>query len=1041
VLIVVDAWRFDFVDPAAPPSAATGHMPRLAARLRSAGDAAGLFPFVADPPTVTMQRLKALLTGSLPTFFDAAADLASPVLQEDNLLSQLKQHARRGERLFFGDDTWMSLAPAGAFTRAVPYESFNVRDLHMVDTGVAAHLLPAVGATNWTVIVAHFLGVDHVGHTFNSPAAPAMAAKLAELDDVLDRVLAAAPDDSLVAVLGDHGMTDGGAHGGVSDDETRAALLLYAPQGGLLAPIPPPPATHRPAVAQLDLVPTLALLLGLPIPYGSLGRVIPDVLHVHPAHAPPSRDAAAACESVHAAAAAAVNARQLARYVHTYRAAGLGAAGLDDDAEGGRAGAALDAALAAWTALVDLAVIEHGLTIPRTAGACSCDTPTRHVLRGNSSSAPSSPLPRRCAEVALADAVCSSQAPHSPASAATLAREAAAVRGALHAAMGDVAAMFRRMWVQFDERAMAWGLALVAAGVVVLVITALDGIDRGLTAPDALPPRPRWRLCCGSTVAGLACQLVAQPAPTLRALSLFASLVAGTAGATVMSPATLPPSASALEWCAPLAVRDLLVPVRLPFLLPPGVGGPLGALAAWAGAVATSAWRQRQRGGCRSSNSVVAAAAAPLSLPALLGVVVLVRRVDTVFASSFIVNEAPVAAFFASVALVLLGMSAARAHLSPTGRGGGGGGGSGWGIATTLAAGLVAIRITTPGVGAAWPFPGGADAPWSLHAPHMLTAVSVAVFVAAPAALAWLPTSTATARAVAALHGGLNAAVAAYWFAMAGSGAAADGTAVALRLWLPRAVFGVSLAAAVGAVTAPLRLVARSDTPPQLAVALHPVLACARLAAPSLHLLLGPASQYALPAAGVAVWSIAVLQRYAARSLGSAAPSPQPCWSTATALLRSDAWLPALAAAWVADHFYFATGHASRFSALAVTAGYVGWDDFAPARAVGAVAVNTLGVHAGVAAAVAGLAPPSCAAATGGVGIAALIAVPHVLVAAASAAMSCVSRRHLMVWALFAPRFVYATAVGAVSAACAAAAASCCCPRRRHDDARRPHPD
>lgn len=36
-------------------------------------------------------------------------------------------------------------------------------------------------------------------------------------------------NDTLLVVLGDHGMTDNGDHGGESEKETDAALFLYSP--------------------------------------------------------------------------------------------------------------------------------------------------------------------------------------------------------------------------------------------------------------------------------------------------------------------------------------------------------------------------------------------------------------------------------------------------------------------------------------------------------------------------------------------------------------------------------------------------------------------------------------------------------------------------------------------------------------------------------------------------------------------------------------------------------------------------------------------
>ena len=57
--------------------------------------------FVSDPPTVTMQRIKGLTTGSLPTFIDFKDNLQSDSIQEDNILHQLKQANKKS--LFVGD--------------------------------------------------------------------------------------------------------------------------------------------------------------------------------------------------------------------------------------------------------------------------------------------------------------------------------------------------------------------------------------------------------------------------------------------------------------------------------------------------------------------------------------------------------------------------------------------------------------------------------------------------------------------------------------------------------------------------------------------------------------------------------------------------------------------------------------------------------------------------------------------------------------------------------------------------------------------------
>ena len=74
-------------------------------------------------------------------------------------------------------------------------------------------------------------------------------------------------------------MTETGDHGGDTSDEIHAALFLYSPNP--IFPLVIPPNLEAPlisdSVSQKNIVPTLSLLLGLPIPYSNLGSIIPDL--------------------------------------------------------------------------------------------------------------------------------------------------------------------------------------------------------------------------------------------------------------------------------------------------------------------------------------------------------------------------------------------------------------------------------------------------------------------------------------------------------------------------------------------------------------------------------------------------------------------------------------------------------------------------------------------------------------------------------------------------------------------------------------------
>ncbi|KPV78094.1 uncharacterized protein RHOBADRAFT_50606 [Rhodotorula graminis WP1] len=338
VFLVVDALRADFVLPVAEPAAANefyaNHIP-LAGRLTDAQPTQSfLAHFIADAPTTTLQRIKGMTTGSLPTFIDAGSNFAGEQADEDNWLWQAK---RAGKRIALaGDETWLNVFPRGGKSSVwaeglvYPYDSFDVEDLDTVDRGVREHLLELLDEPRqreWDIVVAHGLGLDHAGHRFGAEHRETTR-KLRETEQLLRDVVERLGDNTLLVVVGDHGMTDRGDHGGDSRDEVDAALWVYSKtplidaawfEHALDSPSHPAASLRASAsasvdladrfelawpekglagstrsVSQIDLVPTLSLLLGLPIPFGNLGLPIPELFYrtselpVAPAPASPS---------------------------------------------------------------------------------------------------------------------------------------------------------------------------------------------------------------------------------------------------------------------------------------------------------------------------------------------------------------------------------------------------------------------------------------------------------------------------------------------------------------------------------------------------------------------------------------------------------------------------------------------------------------------------------------------------------------------------------------------------------------------------------
>ncbi|CAI4230158.1 unnamed protein product [Auanema sp. JU1783] len=262
-LLMVDALRYDFLEPSNLTSSYRGHMKNVE-RLLSNG--ASIASMMADPPTTTLQRVKAITTGTLPTFIEAGSNFSpdAPIL-EDNWLTQAKSLDR--QTFFYGDDTWVSLFP-NTFTKSRGFPSFNINDLYTVDDNVRALVRTQLKSQEkMDLIVAHILGVDHCGHK-HGPLHFQMSHVLKKTDDFIMELASSLNNDDLLIVLGDHGMTMTGDHGGDSVDEVRAGMMVYSPGKKI---------ELRSTYQQIDIVPTISLLLGLPIPYSNLGTVIEEL--------------------------------------------------------------------------------------------------------------------------------------------------------------------------------------------------------------------------------------------------------------------------------------------------------------------------------------------------------------------------------------------------------------------------------------------------------------------------------------------------------------------------------------------------------------------------------------------------------------------------------------------------------------------------------------------------------------------------------------------------------------------------------------------
>ena len=118
-----------------------------------------------------------------------------------------------------------------------------------------------------------------------------MKPKQAEMDEIVRIIYdAMRTKDHLLSTLlilcGDHGMNDGGNHGGAGEGETSPALVFVSPKMKAITDGAPCPASattpggfdYYAKVEQSDIAPTLAGLLGFPVPLNNLGVFVPQML-------------------------------------------------------------------------------------------------------------------------------------------------------------------------------------------------------------------------------------------------------------------------------------------------------------------------------------------------------------------------------------------------------------------------------------------------------------------------------------------------------------------------------------------------------------------------------------------------------------------------------------------------------------------------------------------------------------------------------------------------------------------------------------------
>ncbi|RWS27092.1 GPI ethanolamine phosphate transferase 2-like isoform X2 [Leptotrombidium deliense] len=279
VFIVIDALRSDFVP--AIDNRFEANMPFTEQLIKD--KLAIAMTSKAQTPTVTMPRIKALLSGTHPNFLDLIFNLKATKFGDDNVIDRSVIKNKR--IVFYGDDTWLQMFPENMFIRSNVTRSFFATDYTTVDTNVTENMKPELMRLNtWDYLILHYLGVDHIGHAHGGAKSSLLPAKLIEMDNVVKLIyekLRLHDKRYLIVITGDHGMTEAGNHGGSTDDETNTAMIFIDTKASKSHENVNIESLSSERVRQVDFAATLSSLLGLPIPLKSVGKIILPVIRAY----------------------------------------------------------------------------------------------------------------------------------------------------------------------------------------------------------------------------------------------------------------------------------------------------------------------------------------------------------------------------------------------------------------------------------------------------------------------------------------------------------------------------------------------------------------------------------------------------------------------------------------------------------------------------------------------------------------------------------------------------------------------------------------
>ena len=209
-------------------------------------------------PTLSRPNYSAMLTGIEPRWSGVRTNDYDHALPLDSLVARLQDAGRKSAYVADVSPALPTMLPGWDDVRLVPWRS-----------GLRAASLSALEG-DAALVVYLFDAVDRAGHRSGARSRAYREAALG-YDELIGQLAARLdPARDTLIVVADHGHTAVGGHGGLERDVVEVPLVLAG--AGIAR------GAHISDAQLADLAPTIAALLGVPVPGHALGRTLVEAL-------------------------------------------------------------------------------------------------------------------------------------------------------------------------------------------------------------------------------------------------------------------------------------------------------------------------------------------------------------------------------------------------------------------------------------------------------------------------------------------------------------------------------------------------------------------------------------------------------------------------------------------------------------------------------------------------------------------------------------------------------------------------------------------